>query len=110
METKYFTLVELLKSREWLMSVMNSTSSFVTVPISKEHIKNARLRLREIDQELVDRLMDNRWQTPFGQFCDEKFEDTIKKVSNKEKSNSIEEVSNKEESNSIEEVPKKEDE
>lgn len=80
METKFFTLLELLKSREWLMSVMNSTGSFVSVPISKEHIKNARLRLREIDQELINRLMDSKWQAPFGEFHDENFDETVKEV------------------------------
>lgn len=81
METKYFSLLELLKSREWLTAVMSSTRSFVHVDISKEHLQNARLRLKEIDQELINRLMDKGWQAPIGStFEDENFEETLKKM------------------------------
>lgn len=64
MRTKYFSLLELLKAREFLTAMMNSTRNFTYVEVSKEQLQKARMRLKEIDEELVNRLMGTEWQEP----------------------------------------------
>lgn len=73
METKNFTLLELLHARTWLLAVMSSTRSFVHVEVLKEQIEGGRRRLKEIDQELVARLME--WKNPAPMFEKNVFED-----------------------------------
>lgn len=67
MRTKYFSLLELLKAREFLTAMMNSTRNFTYVEVSKEQLQKARMRLKEIDEELVNRLMGTEWQEPMFQ-------------------------------------------
>lgn len=60
MKIKDLNLVELLESRKWLISIMNSTKAFLHYALSKDQLANIRQRLKEIDQELVDRLVDDK--------------------------------------------------
>ena len=79
METKYFTLLELFKAREYLSAIMNSTGSFTHVKWEKEELQAARIRLKQIDQELKNRLAGKGWQAPVGHkiFQDKSFEKTL---------------------------------
>lgn len=81
MKTEHFSLLELLKAREYLTAVMNSTSSFIHTKISKDQLGRARKRLVEIDEELVARLMDDKDPTTESRiFQDNNFEDTLKEL------------------------------
>jgi hypothetical protein len=81
METKHFTLLELLQARTWLLAVMSSTRSFVHVEVSKEQIEGGRKRLKEIDEELVARLMEYRDPEPGCKvFEDNNFEQTLEEL------------------------------
>jgi len=62
MEVKNFSLLELLQSRIWLVAVMNSTDSFLFAKPTREQISKVRIRLKEIDEELINRLMEDNSQ------------------------------------------------
>lgn len=83
METKTFTLLELLGAREWLLSVMASTRNFIRADISKEQMAGANKRLKEIDQELINRLMEDH-EPHRKVFQDENFEETLQHLSKRE--------------------------
>lgn len=57
MWTNSISFSELLKIRDYLTAIINSTKNFLHVEISNKEIKNALKRLKQIDRELVDRLM-----------------------------------------------------
>lgn len=75
METKDFTLLELLQARTWLCAFLSATPNFVHVKTGSEEVTGARQRLKEIDQELIDRLMLGKDEPKI--FKDKEFEQTI---------------------------------
>jgi len=83
METKNFTLIELLQTRVWLISLMNSTRTFS--PVSSEQIKKAGNRLKEIEQALIDRIIEGIDPEPKHKvFQDESFEQTLEQLAKRE--------------------------
>ena len=68
-----FSTTELLLSRQWVLSIMSSSTR---INLTKEQITKAPIRMSEIDAELGSRILDDNKIT---EFIDEDFNDTLKK-------------------------------
>ena len=68
-----FSTTELLLSRQWVLSIMSSSTR---INLTKGQIAKAPARMRELDAELGIRILDDNKTT---EFTDEDFDDTLKK-------------------------------
>lgn len=68
-------IFEILALRNWLEMVYTSGRAHVTV--TKHQLIQLRDKLAEVDQELLDRVLNDEY---LGAFFDENFEDTLEKV------------------------------
>ena len=80
MEVRLCSLLELLQTRVLLAAILNSTNNFLHVDISQK-IPKIKLKLKEIDKELMDRILEDRDTT---QYCDENLLETLKQIRNEE--------------------------
>ena len=80
MEVRLCSLLELLQTRVLLAAILISTNNFLHVDISQK-IPKIKLKLKEIDKELMDRILEDRDTT---QYCDENLLETLKQIRNEE--------------------------
>ena len=75
MKLKGMGIFELLALRGWLEMVYTSGKAYVTV--NKVQLVKLLDKLTEVDQEILNRVLNDNY---IGAFFDENFEDTLEKI------------------------------
>lgn len=75
MNVKVMTEIELVLLRGWMSEVYNSGRGFA--PVSKEQLLKLGTKLTELDEELLERVLEDPKQLSFS---DENFDETIKQI------------------------------